>query len=57
MTINNEKLSREVDILKANNDAMKDEITRLKAKQKDEIGQLTTLLVRCLLIIKIKYNK
>ena len=30
--------------LRTSNDAMKDEITQLKAKQKDEIGQLTTLL-------------
>ena len=71
MTLNNEQLRREVDLLKtendmvkvdntqlrANNDAMKDEITQLKAKQKDEIGPLTTLLVRWLLIMKIKYNK
>ena len=32
--------------LRANNDAMKDEITQLKDKQKNEIGQLTTLMVR-----------
>ena len=58
MTVNNEQLRIEVDVLKtendmvkvdntqlrANVDAMKDEITQLKAKQKDEIGQLTTLL-------------
>ena len=30
--------------LRTSIDAMKDEITQLKAKQKDEIGQLTTLL-------------
>ena len=30
--------------LRTSNDAMKDEITQLKAKQEDEIGQLTTLL-------------
>ena len=66
-----EEIRREVDVLKtendmvkadntqlrASNDAMKDEITQLKAKQKDEIGELTTLLVRWLLIMKIKYNK
>ena len=64
VTINNEQLRREVDVLKvdntqlrANNDAMKDEIIQLKDKQKDEIGQLTTRLVRWLLIMKIKYNK
>ena len=58
MTINNEQLRREVDVLttdntqlktditqlRTNNDAMKDEIIQLQAKQKDEIGQLTTLL-------------
>ena len=51
MTINNEQLRRENDVLKTdntqlrtNNDAMKDEIIQLQAKQKDEIGQLTTLL-------------
>ena len=51
MTINNEQLRREGDVLKvdntqlrANNDAMKDEITQLKDKQKDEIEQLSTLL-------------
>ena len=54
MTINNEQLKREMDILKTDitqlktdNDAMKDESKQLKAnndKQKDEIGQLTTLL-------------
>ena len=51
MTINNEQLRREVDVLKidntqlrANNDKQKDEIIQLQAKQKDEIGQLTTLL-------------
>ena len=49
--MNNEQLRREVDGLKTdntqlrtNNDAMKDEIIRLKAKQKDEIRQLTTLI-------------
>ena len=66
MTINNEQLRRENDILKDDNtqlrnnidkqrdeiDAMKDEITQLKDKQKDEIGQLTNLLVRWLLVIK-----
>ena len=48
-------MRREVDVLKtdntqlrADNDAMKDEITQLKDKQKDEIGQLTTQLVRWL---------
>ena len=48
---NNEQLRREVDALKTDNtqlrtdnDAMKDEIIQLQAKQKDEIGQLTTLL-------------
>ena len=58
MTINNEQLRREVDVLttdstqlktkntqlRTNNDAMKDEIIQLQAKQKDEIGQQTTLL-------------
>ena len=44
MTINNEQLRREVDVLITDNDAMKDEIIQLQAKQKDEIGQLTTLL-------------
>ena len=44
MTINNEQLRRENDVLTADNDAMKDEIIQLQAKQKDEIGQLTTLL-------------
>ena len=44
-------MRRENDVLKTdnaqlrtNNDAMKDEITQLKAKQMDEIGQLTTRL-------------
>ena len=48
-------MRREVDVLKtdstqlrADNDAMKDEITQLKDKHKDEIGQLTTQLVRWL---------
>ena len=51
MTINNEQLRRENDVLKTDNtqlrtnsDAIKNEITQLQAKQKDEIGQLTTLL-------------
>ena len=51
MTINNDQLRRENDVLKTdntqlrtNNDAMKDEIIQLQAKQKNEIGQLTTLL-------------
>ena len=51
MTINNEQLRRENDVLKSDNtqlrtdnDAMKDEFIQLQAKQKDEIGQLTTLL-------------
>ena len=64
MTTTNEQLRREIDILKVDNiqlranvDVMKDENTQLKAKQKDKIGQLTTLLVRWLLIMKIKYNK
>ena len=46
-----EEMRRENDVIKTdntqlrtNNDAIKDEITQLKAKQKDEIGQLTTLL-------------
>ena len=63
MTVNNEQLRRENNALKvdntqlmANNDAMKDHITQLKDKQKDEIGQLTTLMVRWLVIMKIKYN-
>ena len=64
VTINNEQLRREADLVKVDNtklranvDTLKDEITQLKAKQKDEIGQLTTILVRWLLIMKIKYNK
>ena len=54
MTINNEQLRREVDVLKTDNtqlrtdnDAMKDEMVQLQInndKQKDEIGKLTTLL-------------
>ena len=54
MTINNEQLRRENDILKSDimqlrtdNDAMKNEIIQVQGnndKQKDEIGQLTTLL-------------
>ena len=47
MTINNEQLRREVDVLKTDitqlrtdNDAMKNEIIQLQAKQKDEIEQL-----------------
>ena len=51
MTTKNEQLMKENDLIKndntqlrTNNDAMKDEITQLKAIQKDEIGQLTTLL-------------
>ena len=51
MTINNEQLRRENDVLttnitqlRINNDAMKNEIIQLQAKQKDEVGQLTTLL-------------
>ena len=54
MTINNEQLRRENDVLKSDNtqlrtdnDAMKDEIIQLQGnndKQKDEIRQLTTLL-------------
>ena len=47
MTINNEQLRREVDVLKidntrlrANNDKQKDEIIQLQSKQKDEIIQL-----------------
>ena len=54
MTINNEQLRREVDVLttdntqlRTDNDAMKDEIIQIQGnsdKQKDEIGQLTTLL-------------
>ena len=46
-----EEMKREYDVLKTditqlktNNDAMKNEIIQLQAKQKDEIGQLTTLL-------------
>ena len=46
ITINNEQLRRENDFLKANNDVLKDKITLLKAKQKDEMEQLTMLLVR-----------
>ena len=51
MTINNEQLRRENDVLttnitqlRTNNDAMKNEIIQLQAKQKDEVEQLTTLL-------------
>ena len=58
MTINNEQLRREVDVLttdntqlRTDNDAMKDEIIKqkdeirqLQSKQKYEIGQLATLL-------------
>ena len=54
MTISNEQLREEVDILKTdntqlrtNNDTMKDEMVQLAAnndRQKDEIGQLTTLV-------------
>ena len=54
MTINNEQLRREVDVLttditqlRTDNDAMKDEIIQLQInndKQKDEIGKLTNLL-------------
>ena len=51
MIIDNEQLRREVDVLttdntqlRTDNDTMKDEIIQLQAKQKDEIGQLTTLL-------------
>ena len=39
MTIDNGQLRRENDVLKADHD-----ITQPKTKQKDEIGQLTTLL-------------
>ena len=58
MTINNEQLRREVDLVKAENKAVKDENVQLKAnndKQKDEITQLTTVLVRWLLIMRINY--
>ena len=58
MTINNEQLRREVDLLKVDNtqlranvDTLKDKITQLKDKQKDAI-----LLVRWLLIMKIKHK-
>ena len=54
MTISNEQLRSENDVLKTDNtqlrtdnDSMRDEIIQLQAnsdKQKDEIGQLTTLL-------------
>ena len=51
LTTGLEDMRRENDVLKAdntqlrtNNDQLKDEITQLKAKQRDEIGQLTTLL-------------
>ena len=51
MTINNEQLRRENDVIKSDNtqlrtsvDAMKDQITQLKVKHRDEIGQLTTLM-------------
>ena len=40
MTINNEQLRREVDVLKIDNTQLKTD----NDKQKDEIGQLTTLL-------------
>ena len=49
MTINNEQLRRENDVLKndntqlrTDNDAMKDEIIQLQAKQKDEIDKINT---------------
>ena len=47
MTINNEQLRRENDVLTTEIDMVKDEITQLKInddKQKDEIRQLTALL-------------
>ena len=51
MTVKIKQLKRENDILQANiaqlrthYNAMKDEIIQLQTKQKDEIGQLTTLL-------------
>ena len=59
MTLNNEQLRREIDLLKIKNDLVKAENKVMKDendKQKDEITQLTTVLVRWLLIIKIKYN-
>ena len=40
MTINNEQLRREVDVLKIDNTQLRTD----NDKQKDEIGQLTTLL-------------
>ena len=46
-----EEMRKENNVLKTDNtqlrtevDAMKDEITQLKAKQRDDIGQLTTIL-------------
>ena len=49
MTTNNEQLRRENNILNTDNkqlrtnvDTMKDQIIQLKAKHRDEIGQLTT---------------
>ena len=46
-----EEMRRENNVLKTDNtqlrteiDVMKDEITQLRAKQKDDIGQLTTIL-------------
>ena len=40
----NDVLKTDNSKLRTNNDAMKNEIIQLQAKQKDEIGQLTTLL-------------
>ena len=40
----NDVLKTDITQLRTNNDAMKNEIIQLQAKQKDEIGQLTTLL-------------
>ena len=51
MTINNEQLRRENDVLKTDNtqfrinvEAIKDGNIQLQAKEKDKIGQLATLL-------------
>ena len=59
-----EQLRRESNILKTdnsqlrtNNDAMKNEIIQLKAKQKDEIGQLTTLLDKMIINNQIQMQQ
>ena len=40
----NDVLKTDITQLRTNNDAMKNEIIQLQAKQKNDIGQLTTLL-------------